>query len=107
MTWTSLGVLVVAAAAVHTVALYFGIVSARCLRLGPASQIAIGIAGSQKTLMVGLQIAIHCGVSVIPMLVYHLGQFFNDTLLADRWKRTSYQESQEDATSLPSVPSTS
>jgi sodium/bile acid cotransporter 7 len=36
--------------------------------------------------MVGLQIAIDCGVSVIPMLVYHLSQLIIDTVIADRWK---------------------
>lgn len=87
--WVRLLLLVIAAAAVHVVALLLGVMSARCLKMERASQIAIGIAGSQKTLMVGLQIAIDCGVSVIPMLVYHLCQLFIDTLIAERWKRDS------------------
>jgi sodium/bile acid cotransporter 7 len=87
--WVLLLLLVIAAAAVHVVALLLGVMSARCLKMERASQIAIGIAGSQKTLMVGLQIAIDCGVSVIPMLVYHLCQLFIDTLIAERWKRDS------------------
>ncbi len=75
-----------AAVAVHVLALVIGIAIARKLRVRRDGQIAIGIAGSQKTLMVGLQIAIDCGVSVIPMLVYHLGQLLIDTLVAQRWK---------------------
>jgi sodium/bile acid cotransporter 7 len=82
-----LAILILAAAAIHTAALGFGIVAARLIRLDRARQIAIGIAGSQKTLMIGLQIAIDCGVSVIPMLIYHLSQLVIDTLIADRWKR--------------------
>ncbi len=90
--WGSFITLIVAAAAVHTLALCFGVLIARCFQLQRASQIAIGIAGSQKTLMVGLQIAIDCGVSVIPMLVYHLSQLVIDTLVAERWKRDSDHE---------------
>jgi sodium/bile acid cotransporter 7 len=90
--WGSLALLVVAAAAVHTLALCVGVVIAKCFQLERESQIAIGIAGSQKTLMVGLQIAIDCGVSVIPMLVYHLSQLVIDTVVAERWKRKSDQE---------------
>lgn len=100
--WSSLALLVAAAAAVHTLALYFGVVAARFFQLERASQIAVGIAGSQKTLMVGLQIAIDCGVSVIPMLVYHLSQLFIDTLVAERWKRRSDQEHDSPAGDLES-----
>ena len=92
ISWGSLALLVVAAATVHTLALCFGVMIARGFQLARPSQIAIGIAGSQKTLMVGLQIAIDCGVSVIPMLVYHLSQLVIDTIVAERWKRKSDQE---------------
>ena len=57
--------------------------------MNSSRQIAIGLSGSQKTLMVGLQIAIDCGVSVIPMITYHLGQLLIDTIVADRWRRGS------------------
>jgi sodium/bile acid cotransporter 7 len=83
----SIVALVLLAATIHTTALGIGVGIARMLGLDRARQIAIGIAGSQKTLMVGLQIAIDCGVSVIPMLVYHLSQLVIDTLIAERWKR--------------------
>jgi sodium/bile acid cotransporter 7 len=79
--------LVASAIAVHVTALYLGIVLARGWKLPRVSQIAIGIAGSQKTLMVGLQIAIDCGVSVVPMIIYHLSQLVIDTIVAERWKR--------------------
>ena len=87
--WVTLLLLVLAAATLHTLTLYLGVVFARGLKMGRASQIAIGIAGSQKTLMVGLQIAIDCGVSVIPMLIYHICQLVIDTVVAQRWKQRS------------------
>jgi sodium/bile acid cotransporter 7 len=87
--WIRLLWLIVTAAVIHVLALLLGVVGARMLGMTRASQIAVGIAGSQKTLMVGLQIAIECGVSVIPMLVYHLSQLFIDTIVAEHWRRRS------------------
>lgn len=78
--------LVILAAAIHLVALVIGVLSSRALGSPREHQIAVGIAGSQKTLMVGLQIALDCGVSVIPMLVYHLSQLVLDTIIAEKWK---------------------
>ena len=48
-------------------------------------QIAVGIAGSQKTLMVGLDIAISYfgGLAILPMVAYHFIQLMADTVLAD------------------------
>lgn len=84
--WTTGMLLLLSAIGVHCLVLLLGIVFARSLGVDRASQIAVGIAGSQKTLMVGLQIAIDCGVSVIPMIIYHLAQLVIDTVVADRWK---------------------
>ena len=72
---------------VHVFVFWFGIQAGHKVRATRDQQIAIAFSGSQKTLMVGLQIAIDCGVSVIPMLVYHLCQLFIDTIVAERWKR--------------------
>ena len=91
MGWIAGAGVLLAANVVHCSALTIGILSARAASLGRASQIAIGIAGSQKTLMVGLQIAIDCGVSVVPMIVYHLSQLVIDTIVADRWRRGSHE----------------
>ncbi|MCG8652785.1 MAG: bile acid:sodium symporter [Pirellulales bacterium] len=87
--WLAGVVMVCAAILLHLMVLYLGIALARGLRFSRPRQIAIGIAGSQKTLMVGLQIAIDCGVSVVPMLIYHLGQLVFDTIVAQRWKAAS------------------
>jgi solute carrier family 10 (sodium/bile acid cotransporter), member 7 len=83
----AIAVLIIAAILVHLLALLAGVVLARGLKMNRPSQIAVGIAGSQKTLMVGLQIAIDCGVSVVPMLVYHLSQLIIDTIVAERWNQ--------------------
>ena len=85
ITWLTLAAIIVAAVGIHLGALLLGIVFAKAIGTTRENQIAVGFSGSQKTLMVGLQIAIDCGVSVIPMLVYHLGQLTLDTLIADRW----------------------
>ena len=79
----------VSAAGIHTLALFFGILFSRSMGLDRGKQIAVAISGSQKTLMVGLQMAIDGGVSVVPMIVYHLYQLVFDTMVVDRWKETS------------------
>ncbi|MGB0595124.1 MAG: bile acid:sodium symporter family protein [Rubripirellula sp.] len=79
--------LVLTVLGIHLSALFFGVFTSRSMGLSRARQIAVGISGSQKTLMVGLQIAIDCGVSVVPMLIYHVGQLALDTLIAQWWRR--------------------
>ena len=79
---------VITGAAIHMIAMGLGVFAASAAGSDRAGQIAVGIAGSQKTLMVGLQIAIDCGVSVFPMLAYHLCQLIIDTIVADRWKNS-------------------
>lgn len=82
-------ILALAAATVHVSALWMGISGGRRLGLDRDQQIAVGFSGSQKTLMVGLQIAIDCGVSVVPMILYHLLQLLIDTWVAQRWRDRS------------------
>ena len=79
--------LVFASAVIHLLVLVIGIAMAKRLGFSRERQIAVGFAGSQKTLMVGLQVAIDCGVSVLPMIVYHVSQLVLDTLVANRWAR--------------------
>jgi sodium/bile acid cotransporter 7 len=71
---------------VHTIAIAVGYYAAMALGIERPQQLAVAISGGQKTLMVGLQIALGCGVSVLPMVVYHIGQLFIDTLLIRVWK---------------------
>jgi sodium/bile acid cotransporter 7 len=71
---------------VHLGVLYVGVSLARAFRMPRQDQIAVGFAGSQKTLMVGLQVSMDLGVSILPMVAYHVGQLLVDTLIADRWR---------------------
>jgi len=79
------------ASAIHLAAFYLGIQAARAIGATPPSQIAVGISGSQKTLMVGLQIGLDFGVSILPMIIYHVSQLMIDTLLVDRWAKAHPQ----------------
>jgi sodium/bile acid cotransporter 7 len=69
----------------HIGTLLLGILSGRVCKLPRADQIAIGIAGSQKTLMVGITIALDLGASIFPMLAFHVCQLFVDTLVVQRF----------------------
>jgi sodium/bile acid cotransporter 7 len=74
---------------VHLTALMVGFRTGRRLGMSRADQIAVGFAGSQKTLMVGLQICMELGFHVLPMVAYHISQLLVDTLIADRLKTGS------------------
>lgn len=85
------------AISVHLVAFFVAITVSRRLGHERATQIAVGIAGSQKTLMVGLQIALDCGVSVLPMIIYHVGQLMIDTVIVQRWAKRNRQSLDDDS----------
>ncbi|NOZ38649.1 MAG: bile acid:sodium symporter family protein [Planctomycetes bacterium] len=79
--------MILLAAAVHTVAWWIGYKTSRHFGMTPGDQLAVAFAGSQKTLMVGLAIALPFGgLTVLPMLVYHVEQLLIDTLLAERFR---------------------
>lgn len=80
---------VVLAAVVHLVAMAVGWQVAARTGIARPQQIGVAISGSQKTLMIGLKMAIDCGVSIIPMVAYHVGQLLLDTFIADRWRAAS------------------
>ncbi|MEM6691920.1 MAG: bile acid:sodium symporter, partial [Planctomycetota bacterium] len=79
----SLGILAVtilATGVTHWIAIWGALQASKRTGLPRATVIACGIAGSQKTIMIGLQVAIDLGVSVVPMMVYHATQ-----LVVDEW----------------------
>lgn len=78
---------IVAAVALHAAALALGWYGSQGLRLSRRETIGVAISGSQKTLMVGLQVCIDCGVSILPMVLYHICQLLMDTFLADWWAK--------------------
>ena len=77
------------AAALHLIVFYLGFQSSGWIGFTRPQQIAVGIAGSQKTLMVGLDIAITYvgGLGILPMVTYHIIQLLADTVIAD-WLRS-------------------
>jgi len=76
-----------AAIAVHVVALVFAWHAAKWLGIARPQRIAVSLSGSQKTLMVGLKLAIDCGVSILPMVVFHISQLLIDTVIVQWWSR--------------------
>ncbi|MEC9093068.1 MAG: bile acid:sodium symporter [Planctomycetota bacterium] len=93
--WIEIGKVFFLVNAIHFSALYFGRYSAKLLGFKTREQIAIGIAGSQKTLMVGLNTAVDLNRSIFPMLLFHVCQLIFDTIIADRWKQQSESKSSE------------
>lgn len=79
-------VMLIAAAVLHTSMLFLGQSLGRFIGLGRPEWIAVGFAGSQKTLMIGLQIALMVGggLTILPMVAYHMIQLLIDTVVADR-----------------------
>jgi sodium/bile acid cotransporter 7 len=77
-------VLLLVVLGLHLAALFGGIRLAAMLRMSPRDQLAVGFAGSQKTLMVGVVIAISLRVTILPMVVWQVLQLVADTVIADR-----------------------
>jgi sodium/bile acid cotransporter 7 len=71
---------------VHSAALAAGHVLATVLGIDRPNRIAVGFAGSQKTLMVGLYVATTYfgGLAILPMVAYHVVQLLIDTVVADQ-----------------------
>ncbi|MCO6045441.1 bile acid:sodium symporter [Aeoliella sp. ICT_H6.2] len=71
----------------HLMLFALGWFGSRALGLKYADQLPVAIAGSQKTLMIGLDVALlFSGLAVLPMVAYHIVQLVVDTLLVDRLK---------------------
>jgi len=83
------GILLFAIAFIHLTLFFIGLAASKVLALPSDQRKAVAISGSQKTLMVGAEVGIHLGLSILPLVIYHLFQLFVDTILADwmarRW----------------------
>lgn len=81
--------MIVLVLAVHVTALGLGVGVARQLKFPRAEEIAVAFAGSQKTLMIGLALVTEFypshPLAILPMVAYHVGQLFIDTVVADRY----------------------
>ncbi len=79
---------------VHMAGLILGLVGGRVVCLSRPDRIAVGFAGSQKTLPVGLLLFSayyrdDYPLAVLPLLLYHLAQLLLDTLIAYRLARNA------------------
>jgi sodium/bile acid cotransporter 7 len=80
--------LIVLAITLHLVSLVAGFWLAGQAGMTRPDRIAVAIAGSQKTLMVGVHLSVEHfgGLAILPMVVYHVVQLVLDTLIADRMR---------------------
>ncbi len=81
----------VAAAGIHLAALTLGWFMAAGLGWDRSTRIGVALASSQKTLMVGLKIAVDAGVSIVPIVAYHILQLVIDAALVKRGGRARKQ----------------
>ena len=79
-----IAVTVVSVVFIHSSVFWTGLYTGKVIGLTREDYIAVGFAGSQKTLMVGLLLCIELEVLVIPMVFFHVCQLFVDTIFADR-----------------------
>jgi sodium/bile acid cotransporter 7 len=82
---------VILAATVHLVSMAVGWQIAARTGIARPQQIGVAIAGSQKTLMIGLHLALspafNNGLAMLPMVAYHVCQLLLDALIAERLRR--------------------
>ena len=79
--------MVAAVLGVHLSAFWYGLRLGKLAGLSREDQIAVAFSGSQKTLMIGLKVSLDYGVSILPMVTFHIGQLLVDTVIADRMAR--------------------
>jgi sodium/bile acid cotransporter 7 len=80
----SLLVMIVLVIAVHLAAMWAGWLLGGVSRLTREDRIAVAFGSSQKTLLVGLTVALEVQASILPMVLFHVSQLIVDTVIADR-----------------------
>ncbi len=88
----SLLLVCVVVAAVHVVAFCLGWYLGKWSGIPAASRIGVAFGGSQKTLMIGLKLAIDAQVSILPMVAYHVLQLLIDAVIASKLSEQSEAE---------------
>jgi sodium/bile acid cotransporter 7 len=73
---------------IHLLALYLAWIVGRWTGIRREQAVAVSFSASQKTLMIGLNLAIQCGVNILPMVTYHVFQLLADALIAEKWRRS-------------------
>jgi solute carrier family 10 (sodium/bile acid cotransporter), member 7 len=102
--WLDFATVALICTGIHAVGLVAGFCAATGLRFPKPERVAIAIAGSQKTLPIGLLIIRTSfptfPLSVVPMLSYHILQLVVDSFVAT-WMKGKPQEHLADAEGLP------
>ena len=91
--------MIAAVIGVHLVGFVAGHLLARALGVSRPDRIAVGFSGSQKTLPIALEVAnmpVYGGLTVLPVVTYHVAQLLVDTVLADRLKARTPESSPSD-----------
>jgi solute carrier family 10 (sodium/bile acid cotransporter), member 7 len=86
---TDIAAVITLSTAAHLITLAVAWYLAAWTRIARPQQIAVAFSGSQKTLMIGLKLAIDCGVSILPMVIYHISQLVVDSVIAESWRKTT------------------
>ncbi|HMO15947.1 MAG TPA: bile acid:sodium symporter [Pirellulaceae bacterium] len=94
--WLQLIWLAMLMGALHFTVLFSGIWLSAKLGFPRSDQIAVGISGSQKTLLVGLTTSLEMGISVLPIVVFHTVQLIGDTPVADWFRKRTQTKEQAD-----------
>jgi sodium/bile acid cotransporter 7 len=87
VSWLDSLVMIIAVLGLHLAMFWLGVKLTKVFRYSREDQIAVGIAGSQKTLTVGILMAMTLHVSILPMVAYHCLQLLSDTLIADAYRK--------------------
>ncbi len=95
--WSDLVLMVLVVNGLHMLGLFTAVALARGLGVSREDRIAVGFSGSQKTLLVGLDVAseyvtIFGGLALLPMIAYHGCQLMFDTVVADRFRRRGEEQ---------------
>lgn len=103
---TTLGLLAVIASGlvIHLSALWLGWWTARLTSVRRAQAIGVAFSGSQKTLMIGINLAIDYGVSILPMIAFHVSQLLVDAIIAQFWNRVEQEPEKHNAATHDSAP---
>lgn len=72
----------------HLILLAVARAAGRAAGLGPADALAVTIAGSHKSMAVGVGVALQFGsMTIFPLITYHFAQLLIDTAVVDRHRR--------------------
>jgi sodium/bile acid cotransporter 7 len=89
--------------AIHLIAFAMGLWLSKLTNVGRDQAIGVGFSGSQKTLMIGLNLAVDLGVSILPMISYHIFQLLADAFLAEALSKNKRTEHLSATKNSPSV----